>query len=100
LGFCFKIDIVKSFIDTPLFVTAISVLLFSFTLETLQYFKIVNILGLQNSAVTRIVIGTSFAWMDLIAYTAGAVIIIFVEMVILFNSYKISFKTKNATNMP
>lgn len=78
LIYCF----VKSFADTPYFVTAIAVLLFSYIIEISQYFNIVDVLGLQNSAVARTVMGTSFAWMDLIAYTAGAAIIIFVEMVI------------------
>ena len=59
--------------------TAVSVLLFSYTVEILQYLKIINVLGLQHSGIARIVIGTSFEWIDLLAYTAGVVIILFVE---------------------
>ena len=75
LIYCF----VKSFVNTPVFMTAVSVLLFSYTVEILQYLKIINVLGLQHSGIARIVIGTSFEWIDLLAYTAGIAIILFVE---------------------
>ncbi len=78
LLYCF----VKSFADTPVFATAILVLLFSYLVEILQFFKIINILGLQNSAIARIVMGTSFEWIDLIAYTVGIAIVLFVEKVV------------------
>lgn len=75
LIYCF----IKSFLDTPVIITAIAVLLFAYLIETLQYFHIVNILGLQNSTVARIVIGTSFEWTDLLAYTLGIALVILVE---------------------
>ena len=79
LLYCFA----KSFLDTPVFATAISVLVFSYIVEILQYFKIVNILGFQNSAIARIIIGTSFAWIDLVAYTLGIVLVLFVEKIMI-----------------
>ena len=72
LIYCF----IKSFFNLPPNITAIAVLLFSFVVETLQYFKVVNLLGLQNSKVASIIIGTSFAWQDIIAYIAGIAIVI------------------------
>ena len=42
LIYCF----VKSFVNTPVFMTAVLVLLFSYTVEILQYLKITNVLGL------------------------------------------------------
>ncbi|MEI6412027.1 MAG: DUF2809 domain-containing protein [Bacteroidota bacterium] len=75
LIYCF----VKSFLNTPVWPTAIAVLLFSYTIEVLQYFNLVHLLGLQDSKLARIVIGTSFAWTDLAAYTAGIAIVLFVE---------------------
>ena len=75
LIYCF----VKSFLDTPFFKTAIAVLVFSFTLEVLQYFDIVTKLGLGHSKFARTVIGTSFEWIDLIAYTLGIAFVIYVE---------------------
>ncbi len=75
LIYCF----IKSFINLPPNITAIAVLLFSFIVETLQYFKVVNLLGLQNSKVASIIIGTSFAWQDIIAYIVGIAIVILAE---------------------
>jgi hypothetical protein len=85
LLYCF----VKSFADTPVFATAVWVLVFAYFIETLQYFKIVNILGLQHSAIARVVIGTAFAWIDLVAYTAGIVLVILVEKAIGYKRYKV-----------
>lgn len=70
---------VKAFFNTPPLTTALAVLLFSFVIETLQYFRIVHLLGWQNSRLARIVIGTSFAWEDIAAYTMGIGIVIAAE---------------------
>jgi len=78
LIYCF----IKSFINSPVVITAVAVLLFACTIEVLQYFNIVKVLGLQNSAVARTVIGTSFEWTDLLAYMLG------VGLVILLSFYK------------
>lgn len=77
LIYCF----VKAFLDTPYLITALAVLAFSFLIETLQYFHIVNILGLEKSTFARTVIGTSFEWMDLVAYVLGIAIVIYLESV-------------------
>ena len=74
--------LVKSFVDTPVVATAVSVLLFSYIVETLQYFNIITILGLQHSGIARLIIGTSFEWIDLLAYTAGITIVLFVQKII------------------
>ncbi len=74
--------LVKSFVDTPVVATAVSVLVFSYIVETLQYFNIITILGLQHSSIARVIIGTSFEWIDLLAYTAGITIVLFVEKII------------------
>jgi hypothetical protein len=55
------------------------VLIFAFSIEVLQYLDLVKKLGLENSKVARTVIGTSFEWIDLIAYVAGTVVILTVE---------------------
>lgn len=70
---------IKSFIATPPLQTAVGVLAFAFTIELLQYFNIVNHLGLQHSKIARIIIGTSFSWHDLLAYTAGFALIVLAE---------------------
>lgn len=75
LIYCF----VKSFFKFSVNNVALFVLIFSFTIEFLQYLNIVEKLGLANYKVARIVIGTSFSWIDLLCYTIGIVIILLVE---------------------
>ena len=75
LIYCF----VRSFFNFSARSTAIAVLLFSYATEVMQYFHVVTLLGLQHSRLARIVIGTSFSWEDLIAYTAGIIIVLIIE---------------------
>lgn len=75
LIYCF----IRSFCKLPVLPLAIGVLLFAFTIEFLQYLRIVERLGLQESKMIRIVLGTSFVWNDMIAYSAGAAIIVIIE---------------------
>ncbi len=86
LIYCF----IKSFFDFPVSILALLVLLFSYAVETLQYFKIVAVLGLEKSKLAKMIIGTSFAWQDIIAYTAGIAIVLWLEK-------QKSFNSKNAT---
>ncbi len=71
--------LLMSFLKIDWFKIAIGVLIFSFVLEFLQYFKLVNMLGLQDIKLARIIIGTSFAWEDLVAYTFGIWTVVFIE---------------------
>ncbi|SDF74084.1 Protein of unknown function [Dyadobacter soli] len=59
---------------------ALSVLLFSWFIEALQYLQIVRILGLEGNAVARTIIGTTFSWSDIVAYTLGIVLVVGVEI--------------------
>lgn len=74
-------SLVKSFFDSEAGLTALSVLVFSYLIETLQYFHIVNILGLEKSRIACIIIGTSFAWTDILAYTLGILLVLLVEKI-------------------
>jgi hypothetical protein len=47
--------------------------------ETAQYFKLVYVLGLGGSKLARLVIGSSFEWIDMLMYTAGAGIVLMGE---------------------
>lgn len=69
----------KSFLRLPVLPVAFFVLLFSFTIELLQFLNVVEKLHLEHSRIARTVIGTSFSWMDLLMYVAGIVIVIVVE---------------------
>ena len=75
LIYCF----VRSFLAISVWRAAIGVLLFAYAIEILQYFNLVELLGLQNYRLANIVIGNSFAWVDLVAYTVGIAIVVWVE---------------------
>ena len=75
LIYCF----VRSFLAITVWRAAIGVLLFAYTIEILQHFNLVELLGLQNYRLANIVIGNSFAWVDLVAYTVGIAIVVWVE---------------------
>lgn len=75
LIYCF----VKSFIKLPVLTVAISTLVFSFIVEFLQLINVIELLGLENSKIAQIVIGTSFFWFDLLAYLIGILLVILVE---------------------
>ena len=71
--------ILRTFWNERVKVVAYSVLIFSFVLEILQYFKLVELLHLDHIKLARIVIGTSFAWEDLVAYFLGIMTVLWVE---------------------
>lgn len=79
LIYCF----VKSFFNWPVLKTAFGVLLFSYSVELLQYFKVVDRLGLRHCQLAKIIIGVSFEWLDILAYTMGIILLLFVEKSIL-----------------
>jgi hypothetical protein len=62
----------------PLYV-AIGVLLFSYCIELLQYFSIVDRLGLSGNVIAKTVIGYGFEWLDLVAYTLGIITVLLLE---------------------
>ena len=70
---------VRAFFKYSIINTAVGVLLFSFLVEILQYFKIVEVLGLGSSRLARTIIGTTFVWEDFIAYTLGIVTVLICE---------------------
>jgi hypothetical protein len=71
--------LVKSFTSLRICTAALGVLVFSYLVETLQYFHIVNLLGLEKSKIACIIIGTYFAWSDLLAYTLGMLVVLATE---------------------
>jgi len=75
LIYCF----VKSFMNTPVLVTTIAVLLFAYAVEISQYFHLVNVLGLRTSSLAKALLGTSFSFIYLLMYTLGAATILVLE---------------------
>lgn len=72
LIYCF----VRTFLNSPVLPTAIAVLLFAYLIETLQYFRLVDRLGLEHNVIAKTVIGYGFSWIDMLAYTLGIISIL------------------------
>ena len=70
---------VRTILQAPAWKTALGVLLFSYGVETLQYFQFINRLGLEDNVIARTVIGFGFEWADLIAYTLGILTVLAFE---------------------
>ena len=85
LLYCF----LKSFLNVSVWLAAGFVLLFSFAIETAQYFNMVEKLGLQHYKIAKVVLGNSFAWMDLLAYILGILTVISIEKFTLKRENKI-----------
>lgn len=77
LIYCF----VRTFLNTAVFTTAFCVLFFAYGIETLQYFQIVKLIGLQDSKLANVIIGNYFTWVDILSYTIGFMIILAAENV-------------------
>ena len=84
LLYCF----VKSFCKAPVKAVALSVLLFAYMVEVLQYFKFVKHLGLEKSKLANVILGNSFAWNDLLAYTLGVLFVLLIEKMTLLSGGK------------
>ena len=59
--------------------TALISLLIAYIIEILQYFKFIEITGLIKYKVLAILIGNSFSWLDILAYSLGFVFILLIE---------------------
>lgn len=96
LIYCF----IQSFFDFPVFKTAIGVLLFSYIIEILQYLKLVDLLGLQNSKAANIIMGNSFEWIDIVAYTGGFATIVLAEKITASRKQKEDKSNYHSTIVP
>jgi hypothetical protein len=74
--------LVRSFWDLPVLLTAVSVLIFSYLVETSQYFRLVDRLGFKRPSLARILLGSYFSWTDIVSYTLGILSVIGLETLI------------------
>ncbi len=58
---------------------ALAVLVLAYFMEFLQYINVVKLLGLKHNTFTRMVLGTTFTWEDIAAYTLGIAAVLTVE---------------------
>ena len=67
LIYCF----LKIFIKKEIKLLWLWIFIFAVVVEVLQYFNLVDLLGLEQYRIARIIIGTTFAFSDIICYLAG-----------------------------
>jgi len=70
---------VKSFLALDYRYTAFAVLAFSYLVEGLQYLNFVDAIGLGSSRLANILLGNYFAWIDILAYTLGIILVLIIE---------------------
>jgi hypothetical protein len=70
LIYCF----IRAFWKIRPVVAALSVFGFACAIEGLQYLNLVDRLGLRQYKVLAIILGTTFDWMDILAYAIGTAI--------------------------
>lgn len=70
---------VRTFVNASTWKIATGVLLFSYAIEVLQFFRIVDRLGLAGNTLAKTVIGYGFEWWDMLAYTLGIVTVLLLE---------------------
>ena len=75
LVYCF----LRIFLNIDYRKVALTALLFACTIEVLQYFDYVKLLGLENNRVLSVALGRTFEWLDFVAYFAGFALIIIAE---------------------
>lgn len=69
-------------------------LIIAYCIEILQYFKFIEITGLMKYKVLAILIGNSFSWFDILAYTLGFLFILVIENFEILKLFlKLQFET-------
>ncbi|PIZ96292.1 MAG: DUF2809 domain-containing protein [Candidatus Magasanikbacteria bacterium CG_4_10_14_0_2_um_filter_33_14] len=67
----FIYSVIKIFFNIKPIKLSLSVLLFAYIIEFLQYFHFIELLGLQKNIIAQIILGSTFDVYDLLAYTIG-----------------------------
>jgi hypothetical protein len=76
LLYCF----IRGFLNVSVFSTALPVLLFAYFIETCQYFKLADGLGLRYGSLARTLLGDYFSWVDILSYTLGIGLVLGIEI--------------------
>ena len=70
---------VKIWISNREILVAICVFVFACFIELLQYFHIVEVLGLDDNKVATVIIGSKFNTLDIVMYLMGTIVVILTE---------------------
>ena len=70
---------IQSFSTFSRLKSVVGVLLFAYGVEALQAFGLVNYMGWGDYSIARIILGTTFDWRDIVAYTTGMSFVLLIE---------------------
>ena len=76
----FPLDVNYSMKRKSVWIMPIAVFIFSVCIEIAQYFHYVDLLGLGHIEFFRIVMGTGFAWEDILCYACGCFSFLLIEV--------------------
>jgi hypothetical protein len=79
LASIFLYCLLRSFVPWPALRLAVAALVVAYGVEALQYVDLIGQLHLRGSRLARVVLGSSFSWLDMLLYTAGILLVIVVE---------------------
>jgi len=88
--------LVRSFWELPAVPLSLSILVFSYLVETGQYFHLADRLGFTRPSLMRTLIGTYFTWMDILSYTLGIGAVLAVEGLKHYLCDHLSKKTRSS----
>ncbi len=69
----------KTILKTKALKIAIGVFLFACGVEVLQLFEMVKLLGLEGNRVASVILGSTFDWLDLLAYFLGTIVALLID---------------------
>lgn len=69
----------RTFLKFSYKIIAIGVLVFAYLVEILQYINLLKLLNIQPNTFTKLTLGSSFDWGDMLAYTVAFLCIVFAE---------------------
>ena len=70
---------VRTVVNIPVFKATLLVLTIAYLIEISQHFHLARLLGIEHSRLAALLIGSYFSIIDMLMYTAGALIIIITE---------------------
>lgn len=77
LATIFLFCIMASVLNYPKNMLILVALLVSYLIEMLQFLNILQLMNLEKNKFLKIIIGNSFSWLDILAYTMGAITVLF-----------------------
>jgi hypothetical protein len=77
----FMYCVLRTFLQAPVLHVSVAVLALAYLVELSQYYQLIFKLGLQDSFLAHLVLGSTFHWFDMLAYTAGIAAVVIVEQI-------------------